>query len=240
MENHVLNNAKKNYSQSVLTGSGKNDYEKYMKTDVLLSLQRKPEEMLHRDELLFQIVHQSTELWLKLNCFELEEAVMRINNGELNYAIAVINRATQCIQFITGQLEILICLTPWNFKKIRSSLGNGSGLESPGWKGVHKCGAALSSTIDAYIKKHNLDIVRIYTGDEYSSIFNLLEALINWDESVALWHTRHYKIAVHILGHNTVGTKGTPVDKLAKLLNHKYFPQLWELRAQLSNLTERY
>ena len=31
---------------------------------------KKPEEMEHRDELLFQTVHQSSELWLKLAAFE--------------------------------------------------------------------------------------------------------------------------------------------------------------------------
>ena len=44
----------------------------------LLSLQREPEEMAHRDELMFQTVHQSTELWLKHACFEVEEAARQV------------------------------------------------------------------------------------------------------------------------------------------------------------------
>lgn len=236
----MMDTTKKDYSQSVLTGPGKNDYEKYMKTEALLSLQRKPEEMLHRDELLFQTIHQSTELWLKLNCFELEEVVKRINNNELNWAIAALNRASQCIKSITEQLEILTYLTPRDFQRIRPALGNGSGLESPGWKDVHKYGALLASAINTYIKEKNLDLMRIYTDDEHSTTYNLLEALIDWDERVSLWRTRHYKIAIRIIGHNTIGTKGTPVDKLAEFLNHKYFPQLWQLRSQLSNSAGSY
>ena len=42
------------------------DYERYLRTDELLALQKTPEEWAHRDELLFQTVHQSSELWLKL------------------------------------------------------------------------------------------------------------------------------------------------------------------------------
>ena len=59
----------KDYSVPVLDGAGDNDYARYMRTDALLSLQRRPDEVIHRDELLFQTVHQSTELWLKLACF---------------------------------------------------------------------------------------------------------------------------------------------------------------------------
>src|SRR5262245_61217309 len=70
----------------ILPGAGKDDYARYMNPDLLLSLQRAPASMLHRDELLFQIVHQSTELWLKLACFEVAEATRLIESGELAMA----------------------------------------------------------------------------------------------------------------------------------------------------------
>ena len=54
------------FSQPILPGEGASDYERYLRTDELLALQKTPEEMQHRDELLFQTVHQSSELWLKL------------------------------------------------------------------------------------------------------------------------------------------------------------------------------
>ena len=56
-------------------GPGASDYERYLRTDELLALQKTPEEMEHRDELLFQTVHQSSELWLKL-------AVLRDRGGD--------------------------------------------------------------------------------------------------------------------------------------------------------------
>ena len=49
----------------VLPGPGASDYERYLRTDELLSLQKPAEERVHHDELLFQTVHQSSELWLK-------------------------------------------------------------------------------------------------------------------------------------------------------------------------------
>ena len=47
---------------AVLPGTGTTDYARYMRTDDLLALQRGPREWVHPDELLFQVVHQSSEL----------------------------------------------------------------------------------------------------------------------------------------------------------------------------------
>ena len=57
----------------VLEGPGSSDYERYLRTEELLSLQKGPGEWAHRDELLFQTVHQASELWLKHACVEVEE-----------------------------------------------------------------------------------------------------------------------------------------------------------------------
>ena len=44
--------AAKNYSVPVLDGAGDNDYARYMRTNALLSLQRQPDEVIHRDDLV--------------------------------------------------------------------------------------------------------------------------------------------------------------------------------------------
>ena len=66
------------FSQPILPGEGASDYERYLRTDELLALQKTPEEQAHRDELLFQTVHQASELWLKLAWREAEEATRLI------------------------------------------------------------------------------------------------------------------------------------------------------------------
>ena len=58
----------------ILAGPGASDYERYLRTDELLALQKTPDERAHHDELLFQTVHQSSELWLKLAGEEMELA----------------------------------------------------------------------------------------------------------------------------------------------------------------------
>ncbi|HJW67625.1 MAG TPA: hypothetical protein VJ419_07535, partial [Gaiellaceae bacterium] len=54
------------FSQPILASEGASDYERYLRTDELLALQKSSEQQVHRDELLFQTVHQASELWLQL------------------------------------------------------------------------------------------------------------------------------------------------------------------------------
>jgi tryptophan 2,3-dioxygenase len=126
--------AEKDFEEPVLAGHGDTDYARYMRTGALLSLQRVPEEMAHRDELMFQTVHQSTELWLKHACFEVEEAARQVAADHLETAVRLLARASLGIELVTGQLEMLRHLSPWDFQTIRTVLGHGSGFESPGWR----------------------------------------------------------------------------------------------------------
>ena len=57
--------------------AGASDYERYIRTDELLALQKTEAERAHHDELLFQITHQSSELWLKLASTEIDTATAR-------------------------------------------------------------------------------------------------------------------------------------------------------------------
>ena len=68
----------------VLPGSGASDYERYLRTDELLSLQKAAGERVHHDELLFQTVHQSSELWLKFGTTEVDEASALLEGGRSN------------------------------------------------------------------------------------------------------------------------------------------------------------
>lgn len=224
----------KDYSQPILSGEGDDDYARYMRTGTLLSLQRRPDEQVHRDELLFQVVHQSTELWLKLAAAEVTEAEQRIRANELDAAAALLARASLAVKLITDQLSMLRYLSPWDFQLIRTVLGNGSGFESPGWRGVRDTSQRIGVTFDKLLAEQAVDLAELYRSGQDTALFRLAEALVEWDEQVAVWRTVHYKVATRIIGHAVVGTKGTPVDTLAKLIAHKFFPELWEVRTELT------
>jgi tryptophan 2,3-dioxygenase len=224
----------KDYATAILDGDGVTDYARYMRTDTLLNLQRTPDEMVHRDELLFQTVHQSTELWLKLACAEADEAACRMTEGSLGDAEQLLARSTLALRLITEQLDMLAHLTPWAFQTIRTVLGHGSGFESPGWSGVQRVARSLEQALGDVFARTGADLVEVYRGDYAHPLYRLCEALVEWDERVALWRVRHYKVAIRIIGHDVLGTKGTPVDTLTRLIAHKHFPSLWEVRTVLT------
>ncbi|MEE1783423.1 tryptophan 2,3-dioxygenase family protein [Streptomyces sp. SP17BM10] len=224
----------KDYSVPVLDGEGDNDYTRYMRTDTLLSLQRRPEDVIHRDELLFQVVHQSTELWLKLACHEVEEAARQIDAGRLDTAARLLGRASLSARLTADQLEMMRHLAPWDFQIIRTVLGHGSGFESPGWKAARQVSQELDKSFRRLVEARGTDLVEVYRSGHDTAEYRLAEAMIDWDERISLWRTQHYKMATRVIGHSVVGTKGAPVEFLAKLIGHKFFPQLWELRTELT------
>src|SRR3954452_10198884 len=93
--------------EPVLPGPGESDYERYLRTDELLSLQKGPGEWVHRDELLFQTVHQSSELWLKHAWMDAEEATRLIEARDLSAAIRLLRRACAALKYVESFLEHL-------------------------------------------------------------------------------------------------------------------------------------
>lgn len=224
------------YSVPILAGEGDTDYARYMRTDMLLSLQREPAEMAHPDELLFQILHQSTELWLKLACFDARQAAELIGADRLDAAARLLARGSLAVSLVTEQLEILKHLGPWTFQTIRTVLGHGSGFESPGWVNARQTGQLLEQAFADLLARWNASLTAVYQGDPDTPLYRLAEALVEWDERIALWRARHYKAATRVIGHDVIGTKGTQVDTLARLIQHKFFPELWQVRTTLSKI----
>jgi len=224
----------RDYSEQILSGDGVDDYARYMRTDTLLSLQRGPDEVIHRDELLFQVVHQSSELWLKLACSELCEAAVKVRAGDPVAAAGLLARSSLGIHLVTEQLEMFRFLSPWDFQTIRTVLGHGSGADSPGWRSVQRAGRDLERAFHDFVDARGLVLADLYRDGFGSREHQLAEAMVEWDERVSLWRVRHYKIATRVNGNQTVGTQGTQVDTLAKLIEYKFFPELWAVRTELT------
>src|SRR5487761_2318506 len=65
---------------------GQTTYERYLRTEELLALQKAPAERLHADELVFQITHQTFELWWKLTLELLAAATDALHAGDFEDA----------------------------------------------------------------------------------------------------------------------------------------------------------
>jgi tryptophan 2,3-dioxygenase len=223
------------FSEPILPGDATSDYERYLRTDELLALQKTPEEQAHPDELLFQTVHQSSELWLKLASSEVERATTHVREGDVGAALRLLRRSALCLQFITRQLDMLEQMSPWEYQTIRRVLGHGSGFDSPGFREVRRVTPPLGAAFDEAVGAAGLDVVEVYVhGREHEELYQLAEALIEWDERITMWRIRHYKVVARVIGDQVVGTQGTPVEVLGKMIHHNFFPALWRARNQLT------
>src|SRR5579885_2867365 len=89
------------------------EYETYLRTDELLSLQKSPEEMSHHDELQFQVVHQTFELWWKEAAHELAAVRRQIQSGEYFEAARLLRRVVQIKHLLLQVMAMLETMTPW-------------------------------------------------------------------------------------------------------------------------------
>jgi tryptophan 2,3-dioxygenase len=231
--------AVEDFSQPILPGDGASDYERYLRTDELLALQKTPEEWVHRDELLFQTVHQSSELWLKHACAEVAGATDHVCEGRYDAAERLLRRAQLAARFVHDQLEMLEQMSPWEYQTIRRVLGHGSGFDSPGMREVRRVSPPLWEAFAEALAKQGLDVVELYRqGAEHEDLFQLAEGLTGWDEAITVWRIRHYKTVARIIGDEVVGTQGTPVEVLGRLIHKNMYTELWSARNRLTALAK--
>jgi len=224
----------------ILPGAGASDYERYLRTDELLALQKPAEERAHHDELLFQVVHQSSELWLKLAWNEIEAATGHLRAGEIRPALRMLRRSVLCLKLSTNQLDMLELMSPWEYTSgVRPVLGHGSGFDSPGWNAVRRALPDLGAAFHEFRRSRRLSLVDVYRQrGELDDLYELAEALTELDERATLWRIRHLKVVERIIGGEAVGTQGTPVELLAGLIHRRFFPELWDVRNELTELAK--
>jgi tryptophan 2,3-dioxygenase len=223
------------YSDPLLPGTAASDYERYLNTDELLALQKGPDEWVHRDELLFQTVHQSSELWLKLAWNEVAEAVELIGVGNVAGALRLLKRPVLCLRFVTAQLDMLEQMSPWEYQEIRKVLGHGSGFDSPGWRELRRQLIRLGEAFHRLRRAENLSLRDLYVhGREHEALYQLAEALTELDEWAQTWRIRHYRVVARVIGDSVIGTQGTPVEVLGRLIHKVAYPELWEVRNELT------
>jgi tryptophan 2,3-dioxygenase len=103
-------------------------YGSYLALDELLRAQR-PRSSEH-DEMLFIVIHQASELWMKLAVFEIEAAMRCIAQDDVQPALKMMARVARIQQNLTQSWSILSTLTPSDYMKFRPMLGQSSGFQS--------------------------------------------------------------------------------------------------------------
>ncbi len=216
---------------------GQSVYERYLRTEELLSLQKPESELLHHDELQFQIVHQVFELWWKESAFELRTIQSLLREFNLPPALHLLQRVIRTQYLLLDNLRMLETMTPWDFHGFRKTLGDGAGTDSPGFHALMTLSPQLWDDFQAVLQHEQLTLIDVYTGPErYPQLLAFAEALTDYDEVFQLFRAQHFKLAQRMIGPGAVGTGGTPMEILARTLNDVFYPELWEVRNKLTDI----
>src|ERR1051325_1257595 len=103
-------------------------YADYLRLSDLLACQ-KPLTGQH-DEPLFIVIHQASELWIKLCLHEIAAAIRQIRADDLGPAFKMMARVARVQVNLIQSWEILSTMTPFDYSSFRSALGKSSGFQS--------------------------------------------------------------------------------------------------------------
>ena len=103
-------------------------YADYLKLDPLLTAQQ-PLSDLH-DEMLFIVIHQTMELWMKELLHELKFAIALVEEDRFAEAYKAMARISRIQAVMTLSWDVLSTLTPVDYLRFRNVLGTSSGFQS--------------------------------------------------------------------------------------------------------------
>ena len=107
---------------------GQMSYGQYLQLGELLSTQKTLSS--EHDEMLFIIIHQASELWLKLAGHEVESAIRNLTDNNYRHAFKVVARVKLILNQLTQSWNILSTMTPVDYLRFRDRLGPASGFQS--------------------------------------------------------------------------------------------------------------
>jgi len=208
------------------------DYEKYIRTEELLSLQKSAEKLTCHDELQFQIVHQAHELYMKLIEHELRFVCDVLGQDDVPRAITTLGRVARVQRVLLQSVELLDTMAPTDYMTIRTGLGRGSGQESPGFRTMLRLpGEVVWPAFSTFLEKTGVTLRQIYDEPHaHHQLFQLCEGLVDYDQLLQIWRYRHLVLVYRIIGTGTPSLKGKHSDLLAHGMKQRFFPKLWDVR----------
>jgi tryptophan 2,3-dioxygenase len=257
-------------------------YADYLQLEKILNAQQ-PLSPQH-DEMLFIIVHQTSELWLRLFLHELGGVMECVRRDDLDPSFKMLARISRVQAQLTSTWDVLSTMTPSEYSAFRNVLGRSSGFQSFQYRLLefqlgnkhaemllaHKRDPenyqTLQRALDApslydeslrLLSRRGYEIPEEYLSRQFSDpyraskrvagawlnvyhnaekdwdLYELAERLIDLDQKFQLWRAHHLKTVERIIGYKQ-GTGGTGgVSYLAKALELKFFPELWQVRTSM-------
>ena len=227
----------RSYFYALMEGKNELDYEVYLRTQDILTAQKSFGDLCNKDELMFQIVHQVEELWMKLVAYTLLDIDDYLGKAHSSRVLTLFQRVFRVLRLMTLQLGVLETMSPKEYQQIRLQLGNGSGQESPGFRTLKKMPEHLwNSFKNNYLVARNLNLEKIYDSEYvHDDVYMIAEAMIEFDELFQTFRIHHLLLAHRSIGIEAKSLKGRAVGLLEKGAKHLFFPELWSIRSIMTN-----
>jgi len=154
-------------------------YSQYLNLDRLLDAQH-PLSYQH-DEMLFIVIHQVSELWMKLCLHELNAVVACVRRDDLGPTFKMLARVSTIQQQLLQTWDVLATITPYDYSAFRNTLGRSSGFQSPQYR-----------MLEFLIGNKNADLIEVFRSDPptYELLERALRAPSLYDEVLRLLSRR--------------------------------------------------
>jgi tryptophan 2,3-dioxygenase len=235
-------------------------YGSYLALGELLALQRSRSKPEHPDELLFIVVHQSSELWFKVLLRDLDTLATAFQKRDGGLALWQVQRINGMMRIVSAQLASLALLPPQHFAEFRAKLGTSSGSQSVQFRAIEAASGlrekwfvdmlreqgtipepvqrwldrpTLQDYFLDFLKKENVSLEQLYLGPGPSLPFFIAEDLLEYEMEFGHWRFKHAQLVERMLGPDTSGTGGSQgASMLHRSTSIRFFPKLAEVRAK--------
>ncbi len=221
-------------------GTGETDYERYIRAQELLALQKPVGQLANDDELLFQSIHQAMELWLKVAGYELVRITRYFDSDELERGTAHLQRTSMMLDYLGEGLPILETLAQADYHEIRLALGRGSGQDSPGFCAMLEGLPQLWVPFERALLRHDLVLLDIFKHPhalKHQPLYRAAQAMITLDKAFQHFRYKHLQLARREIGLAVKSLKGVPARNLEQGVLKASFPQLWQVVEDLTVAT---
>lgn len=214
------------------------DYEKYIRTEELLKLQKKDSELCNDDELTFQVIHQIAELHFKLIIQAIHLTDKALRAKEISHAIEQLDRINIHVKHLPEVFNMVKVIKPLDYHTIRLSLGQGSGQDSPGFNEILKLGPTLWEPFSKLLEEAGVTVLEVHQKpNQYLDLFHLEAALIQFDENFQSFRHHHLQLVKRMIGLETKSLKGIPAKMLHRGVSFEFYPEAWKAISELTDWT---
>jgi len=208
-------------------------YGEYLQLDKILEAQ-KPLTYEH-DEMMFIIVHQSSELWMRLMLHELRGVLECVRRDDLDPSFKMLARVSHVQTQLIATWDVLSTMTPSEYSAFRNALGRSSGFQSVQYR-----------MLEFMLGNKHPQMVDVHKRDPkaFAALQSTLEAPSLYDEVLRLLSRRGYGIPEDYLTRDVkepyVASKQVAGAWLGVYHNAEKDWDLYELAERLVDLDQKF